>query len=104
MHKRVRWASMSCALLLMTGCILSPHGEFESQYEESMIGQSYSRTVAQWPGRRSERVADTSRGNATYRVPLFLFGPNTECVVYYEVASDEIIRAWHEGDDCAVTH
>lgn len=95
---------LSATTVLLTACVLSPTREFERQYEEWAIGKSFSRTIAKKDD-RPERIRVLSSGSEVYRRKLaFYRRPEGQCVVYYEVRDDIIVRAWHEGRDCWIAN
>jgi hypothetical protein len=100
-------ANIACglfALLATTACVLSPTREFERQYEDAVIGKSFTqvRTSRHF---QPELVRVLEDGHELYRRALrFYRRPTARCIVFYEVSNDVVVRVWHEGPDCWISH
>jgi hypothetical protein len=84
------------------GCVLNPWAEFRQQAEEQKIGQSFSRRSAEWAPPLT--VETSTRGTKIYAFRYFATRPKRDCIVFYEVAEDTIVAAWHKGKDCMITN
>ena len=90
------------ALALNTGCVLNPWAEFR-QREEQHIGELFSQESADWAPPLS--VETSTRGTKIYAFRYFATRPKRDCIVFYEVAEDTTVAAWHKcGGDFDESH
>jgi hypothetical protein len=96
------FAACLAMLALSAACVLNPWAEFRQQAEEQKIGQSFSQRSAEWAPPLS--VETSTRGTKIYAFRYFATRPKRDCIVFYEVAEDTIVAAWHKGKDCMITN
>ena len=102
-----RWtaAATGCVFLLVS-CTISPRKEFIYSYETVLVGNSYTKTVGNWPDSKEvvsstpmgtkEVVSSTPMGTKVVKVKT-----SKLCNLFYEVENDIITRAWDDGGkDC----
>jgi hypothetical protein len=89
---------MSLMALTVSGCVLNPKAEFDYWNVESALGKSFSKRTENYCPPLSEEATD--RGTVVYSYRYQCQKPNSDCTIFYEVAEDTIIAAWHKGSDC----
>ena len=86
------------AIVVIAGCVLNPKAEFDKWYVDDALGQSFSKRTEGYCAPLSEEVTD--RGTVIYSYRYLCHKPDSDCTIFYEVAQDTIIAAWHKGADC----
>ena len=88
-------------MLVVAGCVLSPAYQFEKWYIHGVIGKPLSVPTVKWVPPLS--IEPTDRGTRVYTYAYHCYYHDRsagDCTIFYEVAQDTIIAAWHKGPDC----
>jgi hypothetical protein len=89
------------AAIAVSGCVvINPYAEYRKQYEKLPIGRLFT---DYFPNRGPPlRVEMSASGN---EVHVYDFkGVKRQCIQFFELQNGIIIRAWHEGHECAIVN